>query len=78
MGSKGARAGLFLAAMTAATIFSGGCADERDPINQVQLGALPKSFFVGDKLEDRSDDPEFYMRTTVVDVAAVAVPIRID
>lgn len=76
MGSKGARAGLFLAAMTAASVFGGtltsGCAEERDPINQVQLGALPKSFFVGDKLEDKSDDPEFYYRTTVVDVAAGA------
>jgi hypothetical protein len=49
-----------------------GCAQERDPINQVQLGALPKSFFIGEKLEDASDDPEFYFRTTVVDVAAGA------
>src|SRR3954454_10166007 len=49
-----------------------GCAAERDPINQVQIGALPKSFFVGAKLEDASDDPEFYFRTTVVDVAAGA------
>ncbi|MDB4934831.1 MAG: hypothetical protein JWP87_1803 [Labilithrix sp.] len=49
-----------------------GCANERDPINQVQIGALPKTFFVGEKLEDASDDPEFYFRTTVVDVAAGA------
>ncbi len=49
-----------------------GCANERDPINQVNIGALPKSFFVGEKLEDASDDPEFYFRTTVVDVAAGA------
>lgn len=41
------------------------CATERDPINQVQVGALPKSFFVG-ALADTTDDPEFYMRTTVV------------
>ena len=45
---------------------------ERDPINQVQVGALPKTFFVGQKFEDASDDPEFYFRTTVVDVAAGA------
>ena len=73
MGSKArARAGLFLAAMAVASAFSGGCAEERDPINRVQLGAMPKSFFVGEKLEDKSDDPEFYFRTTVVDVAAGA------
>lgn len=45
-----------------------GCAEERDPINRVQANALPKSFFVGQKLEDTSDDPEFYIRNTVVDV----------
>lgn len=48
------------------------CAGERDPIDQVNLGALPKSFFVGERLNDASDDPEFYFRTTVVDVAAGA------
>ena len=51
---------------------SGGCAAERDPINRVQVGALPKSFFVGPKFEDASDDPEFYFRTTLVDVSAGA------
>lgn len=45
---------------------------ERDPINQVQLGALPKSFFVGPDLASSADDPEFFYRTTVVDVAAGA------
>jgi hypothetical protein len=49
-----------------------GCAAERDPINRVQALALPKSFFVGEKLADPSDDPEFYMRTTLVDVSAGA------
>jgi hypothetical protein len=34
----------------------------------VQANALAKSFFVGSKIEDTSDDPEFYMRTTIVDV----------
>ena len=44
-----------------------GCAGERDPINRVQPNAMPKSFFVG-KLGDPNDDPEFYMRNTVIDV----------
>jgi hypothetical protein len=44
-----------------------GCAEERDPINRVQANALAKSFFVGE-IADRTDDPEFYMRVTVVDV----------
>ena len=50
---------------------SAGCAEERDPISRVQAGSMPKSFFVG-ALHDPADDPEFYMRTTVVDVAAGA------
>ncbi|NUO53855.1 MAG: hypothetical protein HOV80_33850, partial [Polyangiaceae bacterium] len=48
-----------------------GCAEEREPINRVQPNALSKEFFVG-IIDDPSDDPEFYMRTTVVDVAAGA------
>src|SRR5262245_52269818 len=48
-----------------------GCASERAPINRVQANALAKSFFVG-KLDDASDDPEFYMRTSIVDAAAGA------
>ena len=48
-----------------------GCAEEREPINRVQADALAKSFFVGD-LANPDDDPEFYMRTTVVDAAAGA------
>ncbi len=48
-----------------------GCAEEREPINRVQPNALSKTFFVND-LVDPSDDPEFYMRNTVVDVAAGA------
>ena len=49
-----------------------GCAQERDPINRVQAGAFDKEFFVGPDLEKPDDDPEFYMRTTVVDVASGA------
>ncbi|HVJ91334.1 MAG TPA: hypothetical protein VM580_16130, partial [Labilithrix sp.] len=45
-----------------------GCAAERDPINRVQANAIPKSFFVGAKLNDSSDDPEFYARSMVIDV----------
>ncbi|MCC6897810.1 MAG: hypothetical protein IT377_02485, partial [Polyangiaceae bacterium] len=44
-----------------------GCAEERDPINRVQANALAKSFFVGE-VASPDDDPEFYMRVTVVDV----------
>ncbi len=49
-----------------------GCSQERDPINRVQAEGFAKSFFVGDKLDDPTDDPEFYMRTSVVDVPAGA------
>jgi hypothetical protein len=45
-----------------------GCAQERPPINRVQADALAKSFFVGADLKNAGDDPEFYMRGTVVDV----------
>src|SRR5439155_13926460 len=48
-----------------------GCASERPPIDRIQPNALTKSFFVGE-LADPADDPEFYMRTTVVDVASGA------
>lgn len=44
------------------------CADERPVINRVQAVALQKSFYVGANLVDTADDPEFYMRGTVVDV----------
>jgi hypothetical protein len=45
-----------------------GCATERPPINRVQADALAKSFFVGDDLEGTQDDPEFFARTTIIDV----------
>ena len=57
--------------VTAAVISSGaaaGCAAEREPINRVQLNAMPKSFFVGARYSDPADDPEFYGRTMVIDV----------
>jgi hypothetical protein len=43
-------------------------APEREPISRVQSDALKKEFFVGAKLQDPSDDPEFYGAATVVDV----------
>lgn len=62
-----------LAAVALASIVAAqGCAEERDPINRIQVGALPKSFFVGKLLADASDDPEFYFRTTVIDVSSGA------
>jgi hypothetical protein len=45
-----------------------GCAQERDPINRVQANAMSKHFFGGVDLASTSDDPEFYMRNTVIDV----------
>ena len=48
---------------------TGGCAKERAAINRVQADALDKSFFVGPDLQSTADDPEFYKRGTVVDVA---------
>jgi len=48
-----------------------GCAEERQPINRVQPDVLTKEFFVGN-LVDPDDDPEFFMRNTVIDVAAGA------
>jgi hypothetical protein len=46
------------------------CASERPPINRVQADALSKDFFVGKRLHDASDDPEFYWRNYVVDASA--------
>ena len=45
-----------------------GCALERDPIDRVQLNAIPKSFLVGQDYSNPSDDPEFYARSMVVKV----------
>lgn len=45
-----------------------GCAAERDPIDRVQLNAIPKSFLVGQDYSNPSDDPEFYARSMVIKV----------
>jgi hypothetical protein len=55
----------FLAGVAALSLV--GCAEEREPINRVQPNALEKSFFVG-RIDDENDDPEFYFRSTIVDV----------
>ena len=47
-----------------------GCAEERDPINRVQQGALAKSFFLGPNLEDPKDDPEFRTKAFNIDSGA--------
>ncbi|HEX4473869.1 MAG TPA: hypothetical protein VH142_02260, partial [Polyangiaceae bacterium] len=60
---------LGLAGLVGAIVWASvGCAQERPPINQVQPNALSKHFFVGADLSDKSDDPQFYMRNTVIDV----------
>ncbi|WP_437850581.1 hypothetical protein [Sorangium sp. So ce363] len=56
------------ALLAAAVSLIAGCAEERPAISQVQANALAKSFFVGADLQSREDDPEFWARTTVVDV----------
>ena len=56
---------LLAAALTVLTLF--GCAEEREPINRVQANALDKAFFVG-RLDTDLDNPEFYFRSTIVDV----------
>jgi len=45
-----------------------GCAEEREPINRVQPDAMAKSFFVGADLVDHSDNPEFYVNGTLLDI----------
>jgi hypothetical protein len=65
MRTSWARTGLFLISTTACFDL-GACAQERDPINKVQPSALSKKFFVGDKLDDASDDPEFRTKSYVV------------
>lgn len=72
LGSRVARrvsAPLLFSLIVLASLFLPACAEERDAIDRVQPNALSKAIFVGD-LKNPDDDPEFYMRTTVVDVAA--------
>ena len=57
-----------LVAAAGLAVLASGCAEEREPINQVQPNVLDKSFFVGKNLLDSSDDPEFYAQGTLIDV----------
>jgi hypothetical protein len=57
-----------LAALAGLTALGGGCAEERPAINTVQANALAKAFFVGNDLAGPEDDPEYYSRTTIIDV----------
>jgi hypothetical protein len=52
---------VFFAALAAAA-----CAEQRAPIVRVQPDGVNKTLFVG-ALDDPTDDPEFFMRTTLVD-----------
>src|SRR5215467_4382107 len=58
----------FAALLTGVFASGSGCAAQRDPIDRVQPNAIPKSFFIGAKYNDSTDDPEFYARTMVIDV----------
>ena len=60
---------LGMAMLVGTALGSGACAQERDPISHVQPQAIPKSFFIGADFQDTKDDPEFYARTMIVDVA---------
>jgi hypothetical protein len=53
--------------LVAAAVF-GSCAEERDPINRVQPYAINKKYFIGEDFKDNRDDPEWFTRTSVIDV----------
>lgn len=60
---------LGLAAIAGAMSYgSVGCASEKEAIVRVDNNTLPKSFFVGQKYNDPSDDPEFHARSMIIDV----------
>src|SRR5690349_10746966 len=53
-----------------ALLFAPGCdgCEGRWPPSRTglpRLGGIPKSFFLGDNLEDTSDDPVFYVRFSI-------------
>lgn len=66
---RGALAALVFSVCGSSGLIS-GCAEERDPINRVQQGALAKSFFLGPNLEDYRDDPEFRTKAFNIDSGA--------
>lgn len=63
---------VLLVTLVASLTLALGCAEERPPINRVQANALAKAFFVGPDIESPDDDPEFYMRVSVVEAQAGA------
>jgi hypothetical protein len=54
--------------IAASALGVGGCAQDVGDINRVQPFALKKAHFVGEKLTDTSDDPEFWSQATLIDV----------
>lgn len=63
-----------LLAFAATALVALGCAQEREPIVRVQANALKKSFFVGEDLSSKTDDPEFYMRSTMLETGYGLAP----
>ena len=58
---------LSLLALTALTLGSANCAEERPAINRTQEGRIRKEWLVGADYTNAADDPEFYMENFVVD-----------
>ncbi len=58
---------LSLLALTALTLGSANCAEERPAINRVADGHIRKEWLVGHDYTNAADDPEFYMENFVVD-----------
>jgi len=69
MRSKWLTRGAFVALVSGVLGSSVGCAEERDPINRVQAGVVPKAFFLGASFEDYKDDPEFRTKAFNIDSA---------
>jgi hypothetical protein len=72
-GSRGARLRGRTSTRSIAMVLLGGlavgnadCAQERDPISQLQPGRLEKRFFVGQDLRSQQDNPEFYINNYIV------------
>jgi hypothetical protein len=72
-GTRGARLRGRTSTRSLAMVLLGGlavgnadCAQERDPISQLQPGRLEKRFFVGQDLRSQQDNPEFYINNYIV------------
>ncbi len=64
------RSGMFVRLIMAslAMALAASCAEERDPVNTLPVYSHQKSYFIGKDFNDSSDDPEYYMQATLVDV----------